>query len=71
MDWVGNVAYGVRLPYNFLSTPQWHAAFEQAGLGKQHWNEKLGLDAAAALVALRARAPFRRADDARSRPQTA
>ena len=43
MDWIGNVAYGVRLPYNFLSTPEWHAAFEQAGLGKKQWNEKLGL----------------------------
>lgn len=43
MDWVGNVAYGVRLPYNFLSTAEWHAAFEKAGLGRMHWNERLGL----------------------------
>lgn len=43
MDWVGNVAYGVRLPYNFLSAAQWHAAFARAGLGRKHWNGKLGL----------------------------
>jgi SAM-dependent methyltransferase len=43
MDWVGNVAYGVRLPYNFLSSAEWQAAFAKAGLGRKHWNERLGL----------------------------
>lgn len=43
MDWIGNVAFGVRLPYNFLSTAQWHEAFRLARLDKEAWNEKLGL----------------------------
>jgi SAM-dependent methyltransferase len=36
MDWVGNRSYGVALPYNYLSTTQWQALFEECGL----WPEK-------------------------------
>ncbi len=32
MDWVGNRAHGVVLPYNYLSSLAWDSAFEQAGL---------------------------------------
>ena len=32
MDWVGNRAHGVILPYNYLSSSAWHSAFEQVGL---------------------------------------
>jgi len=32
MDWVGNRAHGVALPYNYLSRAQWDAMFESVGL---------------------------------------
>jgi SAM-dependent methyltransferase len=32
MDWVGNRAHGVALPYNYFSTVQWQNAFREAGL---------------------------------------
>jgi hypothetical protein len=32
MDWVGNRAHGVILPYNYLSSADWNSAFDQAGL---------------------------------------
>ncbi len=32
MDWVGNRPHGVVLPYNFLSSAQWNALYEQLGL---------------------------------------
>lgn len=32
MDWVGNRAHGVILPYNYLSSSGWNSAFEKAGL---------------------------------------
>lgn len=32
MDWVGNRAHGVALPYNYLSSSDWGSAFEKAGL---------------------------------------
>ena len=32
MDWVGNSAHGVVLPYNYLSTSDWASAFNKAGL---------------------------------------
>ena len=32
MDWVGNSAHGVVLPYNYLSTSDWASAFDKAGL---------------------------------------
>lgn len=32
MDWVGNSAHGVLLPYNYLSTSDWASTFDKAGL---------------------------------------
>jgi len=32
MDWVGNRAHGVVLPYNYLSALEWDDAFSEAGL---------------------------------------
>ncbi len=32
MDWVGNRAHGVSLPYHYLSPEQWRDAFERLGL---------------------------------------
>lgn len=32
MDWVGNRAHGVVLPYNYLSTDEWSEAFSKVGL---------------------------------------
>lgn len=32
MDWVGNGAHGVALPYNYLSSKEWDAAFEACRL---------------------------------------
>lgn len=32
MDWVGNAAHGVRLPYNYLSHREWKAIWERLGL---------------------------------------
>lgn len=32
MDWVGNSAHGVVLPYNYLSSSDWASAFDKAGL---------------------------------------
>lgn len=43
MDWVGNRAHGVVLPYNYLSTTDWQAALEHAGLQSQRRIDSLGL----------------------------
>ncbi|MBX9883251.1 MAG: class I SAM-dependent methyltransferase [Sphingomonas sp.] len=32
MDWVGNAAHGVRLPYNYLSSREWGAVWQRLGL---------------------------------------
>jgi len=32
MDWIGNRAHGVVLPYNYLSSSDWNSAFDKAGL---------------------------------------
>lgn len=32
MDWVGNAAHGVRLPYNYLSSREWGTVWQQLGL---------------------------------------
>jgi ubiquinone/menaquinone biosynthesis C-methylase UbiE len=32
MDWVGNRAHGVVLPYNYLSSSDWNSAFDRVGL---------------------------------------
>ncbi|NIJ21842.1 SAM-dependent methyltransferase [Sphingomonas naasensis] len=43
MDWVGNAAHGVRLPYNYLSRRQWQAAWDRLGLGASAFVTRLAL----------------------------
>ncbi len=43
MDWVGNRGHDVRLPYNYLDSGQWAAAFATARLRRSHWRDELGL----------------------------
>lgn len=43
MDWVGNRAYDVHLPYNYLSENQWRKLYEQTGLVCERKMNKLGL----------------------------
>ncbi|MHA6691112.1 class I SAM-dependent methyltransferase [Devosia sp. A449] len=43
MDWVGNRGHDVRLPYNYLDSAQWDAAFRAAQLTKSNWRDELGL----------------------------
>jgi SAM-dependent methyltransferase len=43
MDWVGNRGHDVRLPYNYLDSSQWAAAFKRAGLVQASWADALGL----------------------------
>ncbi len=43
MDWVGNRAHGVVLPYNYLSSLDWSSAFEKVGLSKVKQVTKLNL----------------------------
>lgn len=43
MDWVGNRGHGVRLPYNYLSKPEWDAIFSRLEIQPHAWTEKLGL----------------------------
>jgi hypothetical protein len=43
MDWVGNRGHDVRLPYNYLDSGQWAAAFAKAGLVRASWADQLGL----------------------------
>ena len=43
MDWFGNAAHGVRLPYNYLSRAQWQAIWKRNGLQVEDSLEQLGL----------------------------
>jgi len=43
MDWVGNAAHGVRLPYNYLSRRQWQAAWDRLGLNASAFATRLAL----------------------------
>ena len=43
MDWVGNSAHGVVLPYNYLSSSDWASAFDKAGLKSMHNANQLNL----------------------------
>jgi len=43
MDWVGNAAHGVALPYNYWSQARWRDAFARLGLSPVAWTERLGL----------------------------
>lgn len=43
MDWVGNRAHGVVLPYNYLSSSEWDTAFDNAGLTRVRKIKQLSL----------------------------
>ena len=43
MDYVGNVHYGVRLPYNYLNKSEWDTLFREVGLRWQEYITKLNL----------------------------
>jgi SAM-dependent methyltransferase len=40
MDWVGNRAHGVDLPYNYQSRAEWNRLNAACGLRIAHWNPK-------------------------------
>ena len=46
MDWVGNARFGVRLPYNYLSTRQWGEVLTSTGLTIDAEVDEIGLYAA-------------------------
>jgi SAM-dependent methyltransferase len=43
MDWIGNAAHGVRLPYNYLSHREWTDMWSRLGLGITAFTTRLGL----------------------------
>jgi ubiquinone/menaquinone biosynthesis C-methylase UbiE len=43
MDWFGNAAHGVRLPYNYLSSAEWTSAWSKLGLKVERMVDRLGL----------------------------
>jgi hypothetical protein len=43
MDWVGNSRYGVSLPYNYWSKPQWLQAFDELEMKIGSWTTSLKL----------------------------
>ena len=43
MDWVGNAAHGVRLPYNYLSGREWRGIWTRLGLGQRGFETRLSL----------------------------
>ncbi len=43
MDWVGNAAHGVRLPYNYLSRREWAALWRERGLLPGELADRLAL----------------------------
>lgn len=43
MDWVGNAAHGVRLPYNYLSRREWAGIWGRLGLGPSRFTDRLAL----------------------------
>jgi SAM-dependent methyltransferase len=43
MDWVGNKAHGIALPYNYQSRADWQEIFSKCGLEQQQTIEKLEL----------------------------
>ncbi len=43
MDDIGNRRFGVDLPYNYWSHEQWRAAFADAGLEVERWEQSLGI----------------------------
>ncbi|MGH6742774.1 MAG: class I SAM-dependent methyltransferase [Bradyrhizobium sp.] len=43
MDWFGNAAHGVRLPYNYLSNAEWRKAWNALGFKVDGLVDRLGL----------------------------
>ena len=43
MDWVGNAAHGVRLPYNYLPLRKWKAIWSRLHLDPSTFTDRLGL----------------------------
>jgi SAM-dependent methyltransferase len=43
MDWVGNTAHGVRLPYNYLSHRKWQAIWAKLDLATSAFTNQLAL----------------------------
>lgn len=43
MDWIGNKAYNVNLPYNYYSYKEWEKLFKELGLRKEKEISNLGL----------------------------
>jgi SAM-dependent methyltransferase len=43
MDWVGNAAHGVRLPYNYLSLSKWKAMWSKLHLDTDTFTDRLAL----------------------------
>lgn len=43
MDWVGNAAHGVRLPYNYLSSRDWQGIWGRLGLRPASFDTRLAL----------------------------
>jgi len=43
MDWVGNAAHGVRLPYNYLSHREWKVIWGKLHLGTTAFTKQLAL----------------------------
>lgn len=43
MDWVGNAAHGVALPYNYRTEAQWRETFATLGLRTEEWRRDLRL----------------------------
>ncbi len=43
MDWVGNAAHGVALPYNYQTEAQWRALFASLRLRVEAWQDDLRL----------------------------
>jgi SAM-dependent methyltransferase len=43
MDWTGNAAHGVALPYNYWSAQEWTLALQRIGAAIETWNTDLGL----------------------------
>lgn len=43
MDWTGNAAHGVALPYNYWTASEWTLALQRIGAAIESWNTDLGL----------------------------
>jgi SAM-dependent methyltransferase len=43
MDWVGNAAHGVRLPYNYLSKSEWQSSWSKLDLKPERLIDRLAL----------------------------